>query len=549
VDFLTYMMQELLACAFAACAFTVALWIRYGYGGLLDLLLNHNYRPDGKKIESLRPVSFPFGSLLDMMNNPEKTRDRMIEIARRNGGMVVVWEAFSPVVYAFDLKHINLMWNTDFTLNKTDRSLLPSLRTKLLLGNSLFTLDVARWRHLHKIILRAGFGSRHLRGVFPAVCDGGDRIWMKIDKAVQRALSESKKNHVEALGLELNPGIELHPFCREFAISTITSVIFGDAIDEKQGLRLGELVDFFVRKGVNNPLYAIPGATYIPFGESRKVMQTIREIQAIGDVLIQQRSEREAREEVKRDAGDDADGPSRRVGDGPASTSIFDNLKAEAEKGNLSYDEVLDNVYGLMAAGFDTTANAISLSVTMLSLHPVVQMKVRKEIQAALGKGDGSCKDLTYDVVMSSTDLPYLNAVIKETLRMLPPAVKLPARILKRRTEVNGFSLQRGSEISTMQYQTSAMKEHWGGNAKHFYPERFLGEGGVSVECVKGGRFSSFGLGIRSCIGKNLAIMCVKVFLVNLLTRFEISMASHHSRRNWYETTHEFWNMRCVSYM
>jgi len=93
------------------------------------------------------------------------------------------------------------------------------------------------------------------------------------------------------------------------------------------------------------------------------------------------------------------------------------------------------------------------------------------------------------------------------------------------------------------------MKEHWGGNAKHFYPERFLGEGGVSVECVKGGRFSSFGLGIRSCIGKNLAIMCVKVFLVNLLTRFEISMASHHSRRNWYETTHEFWNMRCVSYM
>ena len=66
-------------------------------------------------------------------------------------------------------------------------------------------------------------------------------------------------------------------------------------------------------------------------------------------------------------------------------------------------------------AGHDTTTSAITRAVHTLALHQDVQTRLREEIVAARAKAGG---DLDYDTLMA---LPYLEAVVRETLRMYPP--------------------------------------------------------------------------------------------------------------------------------
>ena len=64
-------------------------------------------------------------------------------------------------------------------------------------------------------------------------------------------------------------------------------------------------------------------------------------------------------------------------------------------------------------AGTDTTSNAVARILHLLSLHPDIQKKLRAEILEALSANHG--KDLGYDALM---DLPYMDAVCRETLRL-----------------------------------------------------------------------------------------------------------------------------------
>ena len=70
-------------------------------------------------------------------------------------------------------------------------------------------------------------------------------------------------------------------------------------------------------------------------------------------------------------------------------------------------------------AGMDTTSNALARILSLLAEHPDVQEKLREELIQARDDGTGKLRDLTYDEVM---ELPYLDAVCRETLRVFAPA-------------------------------------------------------------------------------------------------------------------------------
>lgn len=83
-------------------------------------------------------------------------------------------------------------------------------------------------------------------------------------------------------------------------------------------------------------------------------------------------------------------------------------LLTQKEKGQLTDENIQEEVDTFMFAGHDTTSSAISFLVYVLSQHPDVQEKVYEEAMLFVGK--------------EKEPMPYLEAVIKETLRLYPPA-------------------------------------------------------------------------------------------------------------------------------
>lgn len=165
----------------------------------------------------------------------------------------------------------------------------------------------------------------------------------------------------------------------------------------------------------------------------------------------------------------------------------------------LSKQELRDQLLTLIVAGHDTTATALAWLLYELAHHPENQSKLREELKTA-----------NISEPTSLRGLPFLNAVIKETLRLHPP-ISLGIRKALEPLKISGFEIPKGANVLYCPYLTHRNPKLWGNPAK-FLPERFLGP--------QPSRFSyvPFGAGEHSCIGMNLALFELQVIVVSLLT-------------------------------
>ncbi|KAE9391071.1 cytochrome P450 [Gymnopus androsaceus JB14] len=122
-------------------------------------------------------------------------------------------------------------------------------------------------------------------------------------------------------------------------------------------------------------------------------------------------------EEKKRALEEGDEAVTRQLGQGKDILSILmkDNINAGAED-KLEEDEIIAQMSTFIFAAMDTTSNAMSRLLQLLTLHPDVQDKLRQEISQARRERAG--ENLSYDELVA---LPYLDAVCRETLRLYPP--------------------------------------------------------------------------------------------------------------------------------
>ena len=162
--------------------------------------------------------------------------------------------------------------------------------------------------------------------------------------------------------------------------------------------------------------------------------------------------------------------------------------------------------------GPDTTALLTEWVMAELVLHPEVQAKLQLEIDSATRN-----KTLTDADVAK---LPYLQAVVKETLRIHPPGPLLSWA----RLSTSDVQLSNGMLVPA---NTTAMVNMWAithdpkvwKDPVEFKPERFL-EAEVDV---RGGdlRLAPFGAGRRVCPGKNLGLVTVQLWVAKLMQGFK----------------------------
>lgn len=170
----------------------------------------------------------------------------------------------------------------------------------------------------------------------------------------------------------------------------------------------------------------------------------------------------------------------------------------------------------IFAGGSGTSANAMEWAMSELMMNPRVMNKVQAEIRDAFhGKQSIGEADLR------ARDLKYLKLVMKETLRLHPPAPLLVPRESIDACEINGYMIPAKARVIVNSWAISRDPRYWE-DAEEFKPERFV-EGGIDFY-GNNYEYTPFGSGRRMCPGYNYGLASMELTLAQLLHSFDWSM-------------------------
>jgi cytochrome P450 len=230
----------------------------------------------------------------------------------------------------------------------------------------------------------------------------------------------------------------------------------------------------------------------VPFAARRRSARTAKTIdRAVFEVIKKRRDQ--------KDRGDDL---------------LSRMLEAQDDEGGKMTDlQLRDEAVTMFVAGHETTANALAFALMLLGDHPDIDARAHLEIEAEL-KGKGATAE---DVPR----LPFLEAIVKETLRLYPPA-HIIGREATRDLALGKWSIPKGASVLMSPWALHHEPEFWP-DPHSFRPDRWL-DG--SADRVPKNAYLPFGGGPRVCIGNHFAMMESILILATLLARARFERAS-----------------------
>lgn len=219
-------------------------------------------------------------------------------------------------------------------------------------------------------------------------------------------------------------------------------------------------------------------------------------------------------------------------------------LAAREARPEFMTDTLVQTMAVSMAfAGSETTAISLSSVFYFLLRNPRTLDKLMAEIDDAARSGVFSDYESGLVTWHESQTLPYLDAVVKEAFRLHPAAGLLLERIVPEGgIEIAGEFVPGGTIVGCSAWIIHRNEEIFGEDVEEFRPERFIvGKELVGEERereeqrvkVRNGHLMQFGMGSRTCIGKNISLLEIYKLVPSLLRRFEVCLRPHsltHSR-------------------
>lgn len=188
-------------------------------------------------------------------------------------------------------------------------------------------------------------------------------------------------------------------------------------------------------------------------------------------------------------------------------------MLTEDEDGNRMTDEQLrDEVVTMFLAGHETTANTMNWAWMLLAQHPEIEAKLHHELDSVLQGGVPTLADLKR--------LPYSLMVIKEAMRLYPPAWMV-SREATEDLELNGYTIPKGSIVGVYIYGAHHNPNYWQ-NPEEFDPERFSAENEGNTHKFA---YLPFGGGPRVCIGFSFALMEAQLMLATIAQCYRLKLA------------------------
>lgn len=182
-----------------------------------------------------------------------------------------------------------------------------------------------------------------------------------------------------------------------------------------------------------------------------------------------------------------------------------------------------DIVVSFLLAGRDTISSGLTSLFYLLSKHPEVTRAIREETDRVMGWAGGEGEGVAIASFGQMQEMPYLHAVLYETMRLSPP-VQFDSKFCQEDDVLpDGTLVKSGTRVTYHPYAMGRMESIWGPDCLDFKPERWLKNGVFSPESPY--KYPVFQAGERVCLGKELALVEMKCIAAALVRRFDIRVS------------------------
>ncbi|KAL5269027.1 hypothetical protein ACHWQZ_G002749 [Mnemiopsis leidyi] len=204
---------------------------------------------------------------------------------------------------------------------------------------------------------------------------------------------------------------------------------------------------------------------------------------------------------------------------GKANDALDFIIRSNEENGELNMKLSVDDFMTMYEAGNVTTATTLSFFIAQMTRNVDCLEKLIREVDEIwVGRGI-SRNSSNQDIVAALKDMVYLDAVINETLRIHPP-VTVGNRILQHDMKIQNYAIPAGVAFTVSQQVMHHHPQFWK-DPDIFNPDRFLHSKDIIPFT-----FVPFIVGPRRCLGKNFAILEMKVFISIWLSRLTFEKSS-----------------------
>ncbi|MCP4225728.1 MAG: cytochrome P450, partial [Actinomycetia bacterium] len=358
---------------------------------------------------------FLLGSTLDFKESPLE----FISYLHRAYGDVVRFRVGPSHWYL--VSHPEDIW--DMMVHRSKIFLKPAVARRLwekFLGDGLLTVEGDRWKRLHSL-MRPAFHKRRVSAYGATMVDYTHRM---VDGWAE---GESVDFNEAMVGLTLE---------------VVAKTLFNADVRAGTGT-VAQAMDTLNVEMLNHIHMPIPVPRWWPSERNRRKMAAIEDIEKIVRGVIAER----------RSPGEDH---------GDLLSMLVD---ARSEDGDgLTDAELRDQAMTLFWAGHGTTAHAMTWTWYLLARHPAITERLRADIQEVTGGGRLEVEHLS--------QLPYLDQVIKESMRLYPPVYTI-GRQLREDFELGGYTFSKGDTLLFVQWVTHRSAKCFA-DPLYFDPDRWL---------------------------------------------------------------------------
>ncbi|SEM97260.1 Cytochrome P450 [Mesobacillus persicus] len=280
----------------------------------------------------------------------------------------------------------------------------------------------------------------------------------------------------------------------DITLGIISKTMF--SMDFKEGHeRLGDSVENGMKLAIKRMRSIIPLPLWIPSKTNREFKQVT---QALDEVLFSIIGNRRQEDSPKEDL-----------------LGILMAAREENHGTGMTDQQLRDELMTIFLAGHETTANALSWTLYLLSQHPEVEEKLHKEIDSIIGTETLNPEHFQM--------LTYTQNVIWESLRLYPPAYVI-GRQVDEDVEIGGFLFKKGETVFMSQYVIHRQADHFE-EPDTFKPERFENN---FMKTLPTYAYFPFGGGPRVCIGNHFAFMEMVLVLACIARRYRLLLSPNH---------------------
>ena len=369
-----------------------------------------------------------------------------------------------------------------------DKAVRGSLRrVRAVGGDGLFTADTnePNWSKAHNILLQP-FGNRAMTSYHPSMVDIAEQLVKKWER------------------LNGDEEIDVVHDMTALALDTIGLCSFDYRFNSFYRRDYHPFVESLVRS-----LETIMMTRGLPLEglwlqkRRRDLAQDIAFMNKMVDEIIAERRGSTEATDVKKDLL------------GAMMTGVDGATGEQLDDVNIRYQ-----INTFLVAGYETTSALLSCTIYALLKHPEVLKKAYEEVDQVLGPDINSRP--TYQQV---TQLTYITQILKEALRLWPPAPAYGIAPLKDETIGGKYKLKKNTFITVLVMALHRDPSVWGPNPDAFDPENFSREAEAKRPI---NAWKPFGNGQRACIGRGFAMHEAKLVIGMILQRFKLIDHQHY---------------------